>query len=168
MKRSGLLVVIFGILIVGGLSTSVIENQVTLEGITQGNGPVTTKDTVSITADIDRVESPMGVFAVQVMEFQDNTIHAQIIDPADSVILSQRIDEQFFEQEFEIYESGQYTLVISSDIDEEIYVSGAIGSLPDADKKFILALISLGLIIAGMIGLVAGVVLEIRNKKRLV
>ena len=40
MQKTGLLIVIFGILIVAGLGTSVLENQVTLEGITQGNGKV--------------------------------------------------------------------------------------------------------------------------------
>ncbi len=37
-KKTGLFLVIFGILIVAGLATSIIENQITLEGITQGNG----------------------------------------------------------------------------------------------------------------------------------
>ena len=40
MQKTGLLIVIFGILIVAGLGMSVIENQITLEGIAQGNGKV--------------------------------------------------------------------------------------------------------------------------------
>jgi len=40
VQKTGLLIVILGILIVAGIGTSVIENQVTLEGIVQGNGKV--------------------------------------------------------------------------------------------------------------------------------
>ena len=44
---------IFGILIVVGLGTSVLENQVTLEGITQGNGKVSVSEIVTISVDLD-------------------------------------------------------------------------------------------------------------------
>ncbi|MBA4453588.1 MAG: hypothetical protein H2B05_01410, partial [Nitrosopumilaceae archaeon] len=54
MQKTGLLIVIFGILIVTGLGTSVLENQVTLEGITQGNGKVSVSETVTISADLDK------------------------------------------------------------------------------------------------------------------
>ena len=46
MQKTGLLIVIFGILIVAGLGMSVIENQITLEGIVQGNGKVNSAQVV--------------------------------------------------------------------------------------------------------------------------
>ena len=61
---------IFGILIVAGLGTSVLENQVTLEGITQGNGKVSVSEIVTISVDLDKNETPMGIFAVQIMEYK--------------------------------------------------------------------------------------------------
>ena len=65
MQKTGLLIVIFGILIVAGLGMSVIENQITLEGIVQGNGKVNSAQIVTISVDFDKDETPIGIFAVQ-------------------------------------------------------------------------------------------------------
>ena len=48
MQKSGLIIVIFGLLIVTGLVVSIVENQITLEGINQGNGKVSSIETVTI------------------------------------------------------------------------------------------------------------------------
>ena len=74
MQKTGLLIVIFGILIVAGLGTSVLENQVTLEGITQGNGKVSVSEIVTISAELDKNETPMGIFAVQIIDIVENMI----------------------------------------------------------------------------------------------
>jgi len=57
-----------GLLIVTGLAIAIFENQVTLEGIIQGNGKVSTTETVTISVELDESKTPLGVFAVQVME----------------------------------------------------------------------------------------------------
>ena len=95
---------IFGILIVAGLGTSVLENQVTLEGITQGNGKVSVSEIVTISVDLDKNETPMGIFAVQIMEYKENTFSAKILDPSGMEIISQKINEDTIEQEFEIFD----------------------------------------------------------------
>lgn len=166
MQKSGLVFVIFGLLIVVGLVVSVIENQVTLEGINQGNGKVTSSETVTISADIDRENTQTGIFAVQVMEVKENTISAKILDPSEIEIISQNINEETFEEEFDIIESGTYQLIIQSSDDDEIYVAGAIGPLPDVDKKLILSTVSLTILIVGMIGLAITGIIEIKNRKR--
>ncbi|MCH1607870.1 MAG: hypothetical protein L7R49_03290, partial [Nitrosopumilus sp.] len=66
MQKTGLVIVIFGILIVAGIATSVVENQVTLEGIIQGNGKVSSGQIVTISVNLDKNETPVGIFAVQV------------------------------------------------------------------------------------------------------
>ena len=48
MQKTGLFIVIFGILIAAGLGISVIENQITLEGIVQGNGKVNAEQVIKI------------------------------------------------------------------------------------------------------------------------
>lgn len=166
MQKGGLLIVIFGILIVAGLGTSVLENQVTLEGITQGNGKVSTSEIVTISVDLDKDKTPTGIFAVQIMEFKENTFSAKILDPSGIEIISERINEDTIEQEFRVLDSGNYELIIQSSDDKESYVAGAIGPLPDADNKFIFSTISTVCIILGMIGLVIIAIVEIRNKKR--
>ena len=166
MQKGGLLIVIFGILIVAGLGTSVLENQVTLEGITQGNGKVSTSEIVTISVDLDKDKTPTGIFAVQIMEFKENTFSAKILDPSGIEIISERINEDTIEQEFRVLDSGNYELIIQSSDDKESYVAGAIGPIPDADNKFIFSTISTVCIILGMIGLVIIAIVEIRNKKR--
>ena len=166
MQKTGLLIVIFGILIVTGLGTSVLENQVTLEGITQGNGKVSVSEIVTISVDLDKNETPMGIFAVQIMEYKENTFSAKILDPSGMEIISEKINEDTIEQEFEIFDSGNYELIIQSSDDKESYVAGAIGPIPDADNQIIFSTVSIICTIFGMIGLVIIAIYEIRNKKR--
>ena len=166
MQKTGLFLVIFGILIVAGLATSVIENQITLEGIIQGNGKVNAVQVVTISVDLDKNKTPIGIFAVQVMEFKENTFSAKILDPSGMEIISEKINEDTLEQEFKVLDSGNYELIIESSDDKESYVAGAIGPLPDANKKLIISSISTFCIIIGMVGLGIVAIYEIRNKTK--
>lgn len=166
MQKSGLVIVIFGLLIVAGLVVSIIENQITLEGINQGNGKVSLADTVTVSVDLDKEITPVGIFAVQIMEFKENTISATILDPSNMEIISQKVDEETLEKEFDVFETGTYQLIIQSSDEDEIYVAGAIGPLPNADKKFILSVISLSILSIGMIGLVTTGIIGIKNRKK--
>jgi hypothetical protein len=166
VQKTGLFLVIFGILIVAGLATSVIENQITLEGIIQGNGKVDVVQVVAISVDLDKNKTPIGIFAVQIMEFKENTFSAKILDPSGMEIISEKINEETLEQEFKVLDSGNYELIIESSDDKESYVAGAIGPLPDANKKLIISSISTFCIIIGMVGLGIVAIYEIRNKRK--
>jgi len=166
VQKPGLVIVIFGLLIVAGLVISMIENQVTLEGISQGDGKISSIEPLITSVDIDKEKAPVGVFAVQIMEFQENAIFVKILDPSNIEIISEKINKESFEKEFDVFESGTYQLVIESSIDNEIYVASAIGPLPDADKKFILSIISFGVLIIGMIGIVTIGIMGIKNRNK--
>ena len=166
MQKSGLIVVIFGLLIVTGLVVSLVENQITLEGINQGNGKASSIETVTVSVDLDKETTPVGIFAVQIMEFKENTISAIILDPSNIEIISQKVNEETLEKEFDVFETGTYQLIIQSSDEDEIYVVGAIGSLPDADKKFILSVIALSILIIGMIGMATVGVIGIKNRRK--
>jgi len=166
VQKAGLMVVIAGILIVSGLIISVLGNQLTLEGIVQENGKVSSTQTVSISADFDADNTQIGIFAVQVMESKESTTYAKILDPSDIEIISQKVNEDTIEREFDITETGTYTLLIQGSSDEEIFVTGAIGPLPDTDKKFIISIISTSVLIIGMSGLVMIGIYLIVNRKR--
>jgi len=168
VQKTGLVIVIFGILIVAGLATSVVENQITLEGIIQGNGKVSLAEIVTISVNLDKNETPVGIFAVQIMEFKENTFSVKMLDPSSIEIISEKINEDTIEQEFRVLDSGNYELIIESLDDKESYVAGAIGPLPDANKKLIISSISSACIIIGMVGLVILAIYEIRNKRKLV
>ncbi len=166
MQKTGLFIVIFGVLIVAGLGMSVIENQITLEGIVQGNGKVNTEQVITILVNLDKEKTPVGIFAVQIMDFKENTFSVKIIDPSDTEIISKKIDIDTVEQEFKVLNSGNYELIIQSSDYKESYVAGAIGPLPDAGKKLIITSSSTLCIIIGMGGLGIVAIYEIRNKRK--
>ena len=166
MQKTGLFIVIFGILIAAGLGISVIENQITLEGIVQGNGKVNAEQVITISVNLDKEKTPAGIFAVQIMDFKENTFSVKIIDPSDTEIISKKIDIDTVEQEFKVLNSGNYELIIQSSDYKESYVAGAIGPLPDANKKLIITSSSTLCIIIGMSGLGIVAIYEIRNKRK--
>ena len=165
MQKSGLVIVVSGALIVIGLILLVIGNQIVLEGISQGNGKVSSSQTLSISVEFDSQETSIGVFAVQIMEFKDNTFSAKVLDPFDNEIISQTINEETIEKEFDVLETGTYKLIIESTNNEEPIVFAAIGPLPDTGKKSI-GFISVYILVIGMAGLVGVTIYGIKNRKR--
>ena len=164
MQKSALMIVITGALIVIGLILLVIGNQIILEGVTQGNGKVSSNQILTISGNFDNIETSTGVFVVQVMEFRDDIFSARVLDPFDIEIISQSINEETVEKEFDISETGMYKLVIESSSDEEAQVFGAIGPLPDSGKKS-LGFISVYVLVIGMAGLVGTGIYRIKNRR---
>jgi len=166
VQKPGLIIVIFGLLIVAGLVVSMVENQVRYEGINQENGKVSSIESFITSVDIDKEKSPIGIFNIKIMEFQKNAISAKILDPSNIEIVFEKINKESIEKEFDVFESGTYQLIIESSIDNEINVVGKIGSLPDADNIFILSIISFSVTIVGMIGIAAIAIVGIKNRNK--
>ncbi len=163
MQKSGIMIVGSAVLIVIGLMLLVLGNQIILEGVSQGNEKVSSSQTLRISVDFDSQETPIGVFAVQIMEFKDNTFSAKVLDPFDSEIISQTINEETIEKDFDVLETGTYKLIIQSTSNEESQMFAAIGPLPDAGKKF-LGFISVYVLVIGMVGLVVVGIYGIKNR----
>jgi len=166
VQKLGLIIVVLGLFIVSGLVLSIFENQITLEGINQKNGEINITERLIIPIDIDMKDTPIGIFAVQVMDFREEIFSAKVLDPSDIEITTQQIDKDSIEGKFDVLETGTYKLIIESSSENKIYVIGAIGPLPDPDKKFIMATISTSLIGIGMIGLMIIGIYGIKNRKR--
>ena len=164
MQKSAL-VVGSGAVIIIGLFLLVLGNQAILEGIIQDNGMVSSEQAFSISNNFDSQTTPIGVFAVQITEFRENTFSAKILDPLDIEITSHQINDETIEEEFKIIDSGTYKLIIQSNSNEETLVFGAIGSLPDSGKQ-ILGFIPVYVIVAGMLGLAIVGILGIKNRRR--
>ena len=99
MQKSGLIIVVLGLFIVSGLVVSIFENQITLEGINQENGIVSITEKITVSNDFDREKTPIGIFAVQVMDFRENTFSAKVLDPSGIEIISQQIDKDTIEED---------------------------------------------------------------------
>ena len=164
MQKSAL-VVGSGAVIIIGLFLLVLGNQAILEGIIQDNGMVSSEQAFSISNNFDSQTTPIGVFAVQITEFRENTFSAKILDPLDIEITSHQINDETIEEEFKVIDSGTYKLIIQSNSNEETLVFGAIGPLPDSGRK-IFGFIPVYVIIAGMLGLAIVGILGIKNRRR--
>jgi len=165
VQKSGIMLVSSAALIVIGLILGVLGNQIILEGINQGTGKVSSSQTLSISVEFDSQETAIGVFAVQIMEFKDNIFSAKVLDPFDNEIISQTINEETIEKEFDVLETGTYILIIESTSNEEPIVFAAIGPLPDAGKKS-LGFISMIILVSGMVGLVVVGIYGVKNRIR--
>lgn len=163
MQKSGTVLVISGGLIVIGLVLLVLGNQIILEGVSQGNGKIKSEQALTIIGNLDTQKTLTGVFAVQIIEFKDNIFSVKVLDPLDIEIISQEINEDTIEKEFEIVETGTYKLIIESISNEESQVFGAIGPLPDGNKT-LLGFISIYVLVIGMIGLVGVGIYQIKSK----
>ncbi len=164
MQKSGIMIVVSGALIVIGLILLVLGNQIILEGVSQGNGEVSSSQTLTISGDFDSQETSIGVFAVQIMEFKDNTFSVKVLDPFDSEIISQTIIEETIEKEFNVLDTGTHKLIIESTSNEETLLFAAIGPLPDIGKKS-LGFISVYILVIGMIGLVVMGIYGVKNRR---
>lgn len=165
MQKSGIGIIVSGVLIVIGLILLVIGNQIILEGISQGNEKVSSSQTLSISVEFDSQETSVGIFAVQIMEFKDNTFYAKVLDPFNNEIISQSIIKETIENEFDIFETGTYKLIIESNSNEEPIVFATIGPFPDA-SKLSLRPISMIILVIGMAGLVIVGIYGIKNRRR--
>ena len=154
MQKLGIMLVVTTALIVIGLILLVVGNQIILEGVSQGDGNVSSSQTLSISSDFDSQDTSTGVFAVQIMGFKDNIFSVKVLDPFNSEIIFQTINEETIEKEFEVLATGTYKLIIESTSNEETIVFAAIGPLPDVGKKS-LGFISVYVLVIGMVGLVA-------------
>jgi len=165
VQKSGIMLISSATLIAIGLILLVLGNQIILEGVSQGNEKMSSSQTLTISVDFDSQDTSVGVFAVQIMEFKDNIFSAKVLDPFDSEIIFQTINEETIEKEFDVLETGTYKLIIESTSNEETIVFAAIGPLPDTGKKS-LGFISVYILVIGMMGLVAAGIYGVKNRIR--
>ncbi len=159
-----MMIVCSAVLIAIGLILSVVGEQIIVAGFNQESGKVSSSQILSISVEFDSQDTPIGIFAVQIMEFKDNTFSAKILDPFDSEIISQLIIKKTIENKFDIFETGEYKLIIESTSNEEPIVIATIGPLPDA-SKLSLRLISMIILVIGMAGLVIVGIYGIKNRR---
>ena len=81
MQKSIIILIVSGALIGIALILLVLGNQMILEGINQGNGKISQSQSLIISAEFDIQETTQGVFAVQIIDFKDNTLTSKILDP---------------------------------------------------------------------------------------
>ena len=163
VKKSALILAVSAILVVLGLFLLTVGNQIILEGVSQDNGLINSNQPLIISGDFD-MNDDVGIFAVQLVEYQENVFTAQVLDSFGTEVFFESIKEDTIEREFSITSPGAYKLIIQSNSVEETQVFGAIGPVPDAGKKS-LAFISVYVLIVGLAGLAISGILAIKKRK---
>lgn len=164
MKKYGIGLVITGGLIGVGIILSFYGNYVIFEDLAKTSGVVNMENDLALEVNLDNTKSKTGVFAVQIMDFKDQSILVSIVDPYDITIETKTINEESSEGNFEINNSGIYKLVIENK-GNDVTVFGVIGPEPDESKKLV-AFTSLYILVIGLIGMAIVAILIARNRKR--
>lgn len=164
MKKSGIALVASGALIGIGIILSFYGNYIIFEDLAKTNGIINMESDLVLEVDLDNTKSKTGIFAVQIIDFKDQTISISIIDPQNNVIETKTINEEAYEGIFDLESSGTYKLVVEK-TDNELTVSGVIGPEPD-DWKRSLAFVSLYILVIGLIGMAIVAILIVINRKK--
>jgi len=164
VKKSGIFLVIVGGLIGAGIILSFYGNYVIFEDLIKGDGDVGSEQNLIVEVELDHTQTHTGIYAVQIIDFENSVVSASILDPLDTVIESQSIDEEVYEGLFDVSTSGTYKLLIENR-GEQTKIFGVIGPEPDSGKRS-LGFISLYILIVGLVGMIILAVYLIINRKK--
>ena len=156
--------VIVGIMIGIGAALLFYGSQSITADIVIIEGQIDETNTVRIDVILDPKINTEGVFAVQTLEENQQSILAVIFDPSGTQIIESTINQSSFEEIFDISEAVTYTLVIGPDSDEVISVVGGIGHVPDS-SSYSISTAGFFILLSGMIGVVVLGILLVRERK---
>ena len=157
--------VIVGILISVGTAFLFYGSQSITADIVIQEGEIDKINSMRIDTTLDPEINVKGVFAVQTLEENKEEISATVLDPFGNEIITSSINQNSFEEIFEITVNGIYALVIETESDDVINIVGGIGHVPDG-SSYSISIIGFLMLLSGMIGvLVIGIILVRERKK---
>jgi hypothetical protein len=165
MHKAGILLIIMGGILAAGLVLSFYAAQWTTENLSRGDDTLSSGESLEITSELDPTTSQMGVFAVNILDFNDGTISAKVFDPVDAQIISKTVGMDRYQDTFEVISKGSHRLVIENSGIEDSQVFGAIGHLP-SDNITYLNYAGFYLLIAGLIGMGVVGIYAVKNKRK--
>ena len=164
MNKPGLLLAIVGGLIGTGIILSVYGNYLLFEDLVQDHGDVMEGQDLVLEVELDDSQTDNGIFAIQILDYKGGMVTATIIDPFNTTIETESINQEVFEGLFEVTSSGNYKLLIENKGEKE-NVFAVIGPEPD-ELDLILSNVSLYILVAGLIGMAAVAVYLVINRRR--
>ncbi len=165
MQKLTIFLLVVGGLVAIGIILSFYGSQVITKDLETAESNVMPGNSLEFFTELDPEITKTGVYVVQSLNFQENSIHARILDPEGSEIISKLIEKESFEGRFEIGSVGHYTLIIENTGDEETVIIGVIGHMPDAGKLSV-GITGLYIVIMGLIGIVGIGIYAVKNKRR--
>ena len=165
MQKASTLMIVVGGLVGIGIILSVYGNQAIFEDLAKEEGEIEFGENLTVNIELEESLNKKGIYAVQILNFKENTFSASVYDPLGIEIESKSINEEVFEGNFDIVSTGTYQLIIKSDEQEKSRVYGVIGPEPDAGVKS-LGFISLYILVIGLIGMIGVGIYAIKNRRR--
>jgi hypothetical protein len=156
--------VIVGIMIAVGAMLLIYGSQTITGDLVIEEGKINSLTQLEIKTELDPKINVQGVYAIQTIEGKEYDISASVIDPSQDKIRDVLINRNSFEDNFEIYDAGTYTLIISTSESEEIPLVGGIGHVPDSTGVTI-SIAGFFVIVLGMIGVAVIGFMIIRQRK---
>lgn len=149
---------------IAGLVLSIIGSQVVTAGLVSQDENLESGKSIEISVELDPLSNEIGVFVVQVMNFNEDSIYASIVDPLGVEIISVLVDKESFEERFEINTAGKYILKIKNQGEVNAQIAGLIGHMPQTGI-FSIGITGFYLLIVGIIGVVLVGMYAIKNRK---
>tara|TARA_Y100000590_G_scaffold61861_1_gene66098 strand:+ start:834 stop:1340 length:507 start_codon:yes stop_codon:yes gene_type:complete len=157
--------VLVGILIAIGAMLLIVGSQTITGDLAIEEGKINNLTQLEISTALDPDINTQGVYAVQTIEGKEYEIIATVLDASNDKIRDVAVTRNSFEDNFDIENSGTYTLIISTSESEEIGVVGGIGHVPDSTGVTI-SVAGFFIIILGMGGIIAIGFMMIRRRKK--
>jgi len=132
----------------------------------KSDGDISNEQNLIVEVELDRNKTQTGIYAIQIIDPAGAEVNVSIIDPFNSVIETQTVNEEVFEGLFDVATSGTYKLLIENK-GEQVKIFGVIGPEPDEGKRS-LGFISLYILAVGLIGMVALAIYMVINRKKLI
>ena len=157
--------VVVGVLIAIGAMLLIIGSQTITGDLVIKEGKINNLTQLEISTELDPDINTQGVYAIQTIEGKEYDITAFVTDSSNDKIKDVSVNRNSFEDNFDIVNSGTYTLIISTSDTEEIGVVGGIGHVPDSTGVTI-SIAGFFVIILGMVGIMAVGFMMIRQRKK--
>ena len=165
MNKPGILLIIMGGILAAGLVLSFYAAQWTTENLSRSDDTLSGGESLEIIAELDPATSQTGIFAVNILDFEEGAISAKVFDPVGAQIISEIFETDRYQETFEVISKGSHRLVIENSGIEDSQVFGAIGHMP-SDNITYLNYAGFYLLIAGLIGMGAVGIYAVKNKRK--
>ena len=157
------IIIISGILVLIGIAITAYQSQITSENLSNQQNTLGVGTQMIVAKEMNPNTNQNGVYSIQITDFKDtDNIKATVLNPAGTSIITRSITKSPVQEMFKVTTSGNYTLQIENQGQQEVQVLGIIGYYPQGIE---LADIS-GFIVlmVGLSGLAVGIMYLIRNR----
>lgn len=160
---------IFLMMVVGILAAGIILSfygaQLSTQDIIVEEERIPSGSSVEVSVELDPKLGVIGVYAVLIDNFIEDSIFITVYDPLGSEILSSMAEKESTEERFEIISSGDYKLEIENSGLEEAQIVAGLGYMPDSGTLSV-GFTGFYLVIVGLIGIVGIGFYAVRNRQK--